>query len=342
MQAFVLNPADAAQLAKSPGAIIAEEVTIGRKRAFHKGHRIALADLDQLGSASSSVHAVRLAENDVHEDEAARRLAAAIAGPGVACTEPRQSRVNLSAAIKGLLRIDVDAVISLNLVPDVAVFTLYDRLAVVPEQIIAGAKITPIAIDRSDLERAEGIAALTTVVQVKPFLPLKVGIVTTEGMAPRVKERFQANLTKKIEWYGGSVLGFVEVEPDSAQVARAIARFKADGADLILTGGGTTVDPLDPAIQALPKVGAELVKFGAPSHPGSMFWIAYQGETPIFNLASCSMYSGATSADLILPWVMAGERVTERDMASLGYGGLLEGGEMSFRFPPYEEKGAGS
>ena len=337
MQAFVLNPADAAQLAKAPGAIIAEEVTIGRKRAFHKGHRIVPSDLDQLGAAPEPLHAVRLAESDIHEDEAATRLAAAIAGPGLERTEPRQSRINLSAAIKGLLRVDADAVISLNLVPDVAVFTLYDRLAVVPGQVVAGAKITPIAIDRSALERAEGIAALTTVVQVKPFLPLKVGVVTTEGMAPRVKERFRANLTNKIGWYGGSVLGFVEVEPDSAQVAQAIARFKSAGADLILTGGGTTVDPLDPAIQALPKVGAELVKFGAPSHPGSMFWIAYQHETPIFNLASCSMYSGSTSADLILPSVMAGERVTERDMAALGYGGLLEGGEMSFRFPPYNE-----
>jgi hypothetical protein len=203
--------------------------------------------------------------------------------------------------------------------------------------VVAGAKITPIAIDRANLEAAEALARRSPVVQVKPFLPLKVGVVTTEGMAEGVKSRFRANLDKKIGWYGGTVLGFVEVEPDAGRLAAAIEAFSAAGAGLILTGGGTTIDPLDPAVQALPKIDAEMVKFGAPSHPGSMFWIAYRGATPIFNLASCSMYSGSTSADLILPWVMAGERVTSRDLAALGHGGLLEGGEMNFRFPPYEK-----
>ena len=74
---------------------------------------------------------------------------------------------------------------------------------------------------------------------------------------------------------------------------------------------------------------------GAPAHPGSMFWLAYRGEVPIFNLASCSMYSKATVADIILPWILAGERVTLDDLATLGFGGLLDRG-MAFRFPPYD------
>jgi hypothetical protein len=54
------------------------------------------------------------------------------------------------------------------------------------------------------------------------------------------------------------------------------------------------------------------------------------------------MYSQATSADLVLPWIMAGERVTLDDVAGLGFGGLLEGKEMAFRFPPYDLDGTGS
>lgn len=111
----------------------------------------------------------------------------------------------------------------------------------------------------------------------------------------------------------------------------------ADGADLILTGGGNTIDPLDAALVALPRIGAEMVKFGAPAHPGSMFWLAYRGQTPIFNLASCSMYSKATVADLVLPWIMAGERVTADDLAALGYGGLLDR-DMGFRFPATRQR----
>jgi hypothetical protein len=71
-----------------------------------------------------------------------------------------------------------------------------------------------------------------------------------------------------------------------------------------------------------------------------MFWLAYVGDIPLFNLASCSMFSRSTTADLILPWVMAGERVTAADLSGLGYGGLLDR-DMQFRFPPYTEECAG-
>jgi hypothetical protein len=48
------------------------------------------------------------------------------------------------------------------------------------------------------------------------------------------------------------------------------------------------------------------------------------------------MYSKSTVADLVLPAIMAGERVTSNDLAALGYGGLLDR-DMQFRFPPYEQ-----
>jgi hypothetical protein len=71
-----------------------------------------------------------------------------------------------------------------------------------------------------------------------------------------------------------------------------------------------------------------------------MFWYGAttDGTIPIVNLASCSMYSQSTVADLVLPWVMADEDVTERDLAGIGYGGLLDK-DMKFRFPPYDEEG---
>ncbi|MBA2276664.1 MAG: hypothetical protein H0W06_02770, partial [Chloroflexia bacterium] len=155
------------------------------------------------------------------------------------------------------------------------------------------------------------------------------------------RERFQATVHRKIGWFGGSVLRFEDLPNDPAAVARAIDGQIADGARLVLAGGGNTIDPLDTALSALPSVGASIVRFGAPVHPGSMFWLAYTAPTatrtatPIFNLSSCSMYSKATVADLVLPWIMAGEHVTGADIAAIGYGGLLER-DMGWRFPPYE------
>lgn len=337
MHPFVIDPTDPTP--DLVGAIITEEVKANGRRLFHKGHRLAAADLDALATVARPLHAVRLDPDDVHEDEAGLRLAAAIVGPGIVTRGPVQSRVNLVAATKGLLRVDGARVTALDLLPGVAVFTLPDRLPVLRGKVVAGAKITPVAVPRATLDEAEALARTSPVVEVKPFRPLKVGVVTTEGLEGKVRDRFRETVERKIGWYGGRVLGFADLPSEPGEVAAAIARFVGEGADLLLTGGGNTIDPLDAALQALPLVGAELVTFGAPAHPGSMFWLAYRGATPIFNLASCSMYSKATVADLVLPWIMAGERVGPREIAALGYGGLLDR-DMGFRFPAYDAEEA--
>lgn len=336
MEAFVLDPQHPDVRATSIGAIICEEVSVGGKRIFHKGHVIQNEDMPALQAVTRTLHAVRLGPDDIHENQAGRALAELCAGPGLTVSEPRQSRVNLIAQRKGLLRIDADRMHALNRLPGVAVFTLPDRLAVLPGKVVAGAKITPVAIDRRIVESAQDIRGGLPLIEVKAFKPIRVGVVITEGLEGRVRDRFQEIVRAKIGWYGSEVIGFADLQDDPAAVAHAIETFIAAGAELILTGGGNTIDPLDPTLLALAQIGGEMVSFGAPAHPGSMFWLAYRANVPIFNLASCSMYSKATSADLVLPWIMAGERVTQDDMAGIGLGGLLEGKEMAFRFPPYE------
>lgn len=339
MHAYVWDPATD-DAAAALDAIVCQEVTIGGRRAFHKGHRVATGDLDLLARAPHPLHLVRLDAHDVHEDTAAVRIARALAGDGLELTEPRQSRVNAVATHKGLLRVDRDRLIAANRLPGIGVFSLPDRLAVLPGTVVAGMKITPVAVPEATLRSLEAIAAGPPVLTVKPFRPLRVGVVTTEGLEGRLRDRFRETVRAKIGWYGGEVTAFIDLPSDSTDVAGAIAGLIDDGAGLILTGGGNTIDPLDPALLALPAIDAEMVKFGAPAHPGSMFWLAYRGDVPIFNLASCSMYANATSADLVLPWIMAGERVTLDDVAELGVGGLLEGKAMAYRFPPYDRAAA--
>ncbi|MDQ3779197.1 MAG: molybdopterin-binding protein [Chloroflexota bacterium] len=335
MEPFTIDPAAPESPNRLLGSVITEEVKHNGRRLFRKGHRIGSEDLASLATIERPIHAVRLAGDDVHEDVAGRRLAEAVAGAHLEIRGPVTSRYNLVATIKGLLRVDREATIAINQLPGIAVFTLQDRLPVVPGKIVAGVKITPVAVPEATLRHAEALAARQPMLRVEAFRPLSVGVVTTEGLSGRLRERFQATVRRKVEWYGASLLRFEEAPNDVKAVAVAIERLIDDGADLILTGGGNTIDPLDPTLLALPQIEAEMVMFGAPAHPGSMFWLAERGSVPIFNLASCSMYSKATVADLVLPWVMAGERVTRHDLATLGYGGLLDRG-MAFRFPDYE------
>lgn len=339
MQPLAVNPADIhAQRDALLGAVVVRELRVGKTRV-RKGQVLTAADLDTIAAGEEPVHVVRFDPGDVHEDDAATRLATMIRGQGVALREPAQSRVNLVASRKGLLRVDREALLELDLHPDIGVFTAPDRLPVVAGKIVAGAKIAPVAIHAAALERARQALAARPgpLLQVKPFLPLRAGVVVTEGLDERVRDRFEASVRQKIGWYGGSILRIAYVADAPNAVAAAMRAFLDEGTQLLLAAGGHMMDPLDPTQQALPRIGGRIVRAGAPAHPGSMFWLGHHDacDVPIVSLASCSMYSRSTVADLVLPWVMAGERVSPADIAALGYGGLLDR-DMSWRFPPYD------
>lgn len=308
------------------------------KRLFRKGARIDQASLERWPDAAPGVaHLLELEAGDVHEDEAGRRIAAAVAGDGVETRGPVQSRYNLVATRKGLLRIDVDLLRAINRVKGATAFSLLDRQTVLPGKIVASVKVTPISIPEARVREVERLAAERErpAIEVAPFVPKRVAVVATEGLSDKLRDRFYATVARKMLWYGAEVAEVRFVEADADTVAGALADFISDGADVLFAAGGNTIDPLDPVTLALPKVGAEMVHFGAPAHPGSMFWLARVGDVPIFNLASCSMYSKATVADLILPLVMTGQQVTSDDVVELAHGGLLDR-EMAFRFPDYD------
>ena len=321
------------------GWIAAEDIrTPAGKRIIKKG---AILDDEALGllltAGDHLIHVVEPAEDDVHEDEAGLRIAEAVAGEGVRIKGPAQSRYHLIADRKGVLRINQELILGLNRIEGMAVFTHLDRQAVLPGKIIAGVKVTPLTVPRVNVERAEELVARNggSAMRVVPFQPQRVAVIATEGLSEKLRERFERSIEQKMRWYGSTV---TEIRFVAAEVAAVVAALRdlLPRNDILLIAGGNTIDPLDPAYLALGETEGRIVHFGAPSHPGSMFWLAEIGDVPIFNLASCSMYSMSTFADLVLPLVMTGERVSEEDIDEFGYGGLLER-EMRFRFPPYDQ-----
>jgi molybdopterin biosynthesis enzyme len=99
-------------------------------------------------------------------------------------------------------------------------------------------------------------------------------------------------------------------------------------------GGVSAGDPLSPFWDALAARGGIVVRRGVPAHPGSMIWIAALGDAQLLGLPTCGMFSLATAADLVLPRLLTGERLTAESLADLGHGGLLTR-DMRFRFPAY-------
>ncbi len=337
MKALALDPQHFSD-AEVVGRLLAHDIVVGGRTRLRKGHTIAADDLEALrASESGKLHLLALEPGDLPEQEAARRLAEAVAGAGVAIKGPTEGRFNLVATARGLLRFDTVALQALNELDDISIFALYDGMTVEEGEVIAGVKVTPLVASAANVRAAEAVAAGSAgVARVLSFAPLPVGVVIKESLGERERERVIGRLREKIAWFGGAVIAVDQVADDGAAVGAAFAAQLSAGARLLLATGGSALDPFDAMLGGLGAIGAELARFGAPAHPGSLFWLAYtQDEVPIFGVASCGMFSKATAVDLLLPPVFAGERLDKRRIAALWQGGLLNK-EMGFKFPRYE------
>ena len=281
------------------------------------------------------VHLVELEPGDLHEDEAARRLAAALAGPGVATQPPVQSQARLVAGHRGLVRVRADLVDAINTLGYLSVFTLMDGQAVAAGEEVAGCKVTPVAVPGRLVAAAEEMCREKgPVVELLAFRPLKTFVVATERLKPKARELFGAAVTAKLGWYGAEVLGVREVARTEEAVAAVYQEAVALGAQLVLFAGASAIDPLDPAYAELTRAGGDLLQLGAPMHPGSMLWLGRLGQAAIVGVASCAGFGRSSSLDLLLPFVFAYGRADAKDLLRLGHGGLIESA-AGRRFPPY-------
>lgn len=344
MKALALDPQHF-DPAETIGRILAHDIEIGGRPRLRKGHVVTADDIATLRvSESGKLHLLAIEAGDMPEEEAGQHLAAAIAGPGVLVKGPVEGRYNLVAATRGLLRFDTAALQALNELDDISIFTLYDGMTVEPGEVLAGVKVTPLVARAANVLAAEEIAAASAdgVARVRPFQPLPVGVVIKETLGERERERVIGRLREKIAWFGGEVIAVAQVPDEPAAVGDAFAAQLAAGARLLLATGGSALDPFDAMLGGLERVAGRMERFGAPAHPGSLFWLAYAPtDVPIFGVASCGMFSKATAVDLLLPPIFAGEHLDKRGIAALWQGGLLNK-EMGFKFPAYEavERGA--
>ncbi len=275
---------------------------------------------------------------ELHEDEAALRLAAAVAGPGLIQRGPSQSRVDLLADVPGVLNVRIAELERVNRIDPLEVFTGFDGQVVDRGDLVASVKIAPHLVDAATVDAGARLAGFGShpLVWVAPFVPSRVGVIVKESVRATARERFEASVRAKIEGLGSTIEAIEYVDDDPEAVEAALATFvrRPDPVELVLTAGAASTDPLDPVFVAITALGGRLVRRGVPAHPGSMLWLARIGGTAILGLPTCGAYSKATAADLLLPRLLSGEGASERTVAKLGHGGILTRSQR-FRFPGY-------
>ena len=214
---------------------------------------------------------------------------------------PAESQYQLEAARRGLFRVDLATLRQINELDGLSVFTTFDYLPVDNGDGVGAAKVTPILIPERLIERAEQICGERPPLQVKPFRPCRVAGLVLDRVDVATRERFARDMASKLEWFGSSLLSVRAVQDNEAAFSGAFGEARQAGAQVIMAAGASSLDPLEPLFLALERVGARIEKHGVPAHPGSLFWMAYLEDVPVFGLSSCEMFSHKTILDLVLP-----------------------------------------
>jgi molybdenum cofactor synthesis domain-containing protein len=343
---------------ESVGMVIPHDITEIRPgefkgRAFKKGHVVTEDDISHLQKlGKDKLYVLDIKEDEMHEDEAAHALAGALAGEGIQPKgEPKEGKIDLVAARGGLLKVNNEALIHFNMLGEVMCATVHNNSVVSKGQTVAGTRAIPLVIKRSVVKSAVEIAENACgILNVKEMRRPRAGIVITgnEVYHGRIKDSFQAVITEKIRALGGDVVRVYFAPDDAGFIEERIGELLEEGADLIITTGGMSVDPDDVTRFAISNLGAKDITYGSPVLPGAMFLVAYvraeerkRGSTeahtaetsersdfrtagliPILGIPACGMYCDITVFDMILPRVLAGEKIGRRELAELGHGGL--------------------
>jgi molybdenum cofactor synthesis domain-containing protein len=297
--------------------------------AFQKGHTVCNEDLCHLQKLGKNhLYLIDLAENEIHEDQAAAILAAGLAGEGIEWqNEPREGKIQLFAVRDGLFTVNTASLAAFNMVDEVMCATLHNHTIVKKGALVAATRAIPLVMKRAPIERAAAIAQQNgATLSVKAMRQAKVGLVITgnEVYHGLIEDRFAPILSEKLTALGCEVAGLEFAPDDAGLISRAIHSHLERGCDLLMLSGGMSVDPDDVTRQGIRQAGATEMYYGAAVLPGAMFLAAYIGDVPLLGVPACGLHHRITVLDLVLPRILAGEKIGKAELAFLGHGGLCK------------------
>ncbi|MDW7669837.1 MAG: molybdopterin-binding protein [Bacillota bacterium] len=297
--------------------------------AFKKGHVIKKDDIPKLLSlGKENLYIWEKKEGMMHENAAAEILRDICKNEYMRALPVHEGKIELAAEIDGLFKIDTKKLNEINSLGDMIIATRHGNTVVKKGDLLIGTRVIPLVIEEVKMNLAKKIVGNKPILEIKPFKTKKIGIVTTgsEVYHGRIKDAFGPVVIEKFREFGSDILGQKILDDNREDIRSSILKFIEEGADVVVCTGGMSVDPDDRTPGAIKDTGAEIITYGAPVLPGAMLLISYYNykgvNIPIIGLPGCVMYSKRTVFDLILPRIMADDRIEKKDIDKLGNGGL--------------------
>lgn len=295
--------------------------------AFRRGHIITPEDIPHLlDIGKRTVFVWEENAGEIHEEDAALRMAAMAPVPGAHYTDPAEGKVLLLADTPGMFRVNTDLLRQINAIGDLTVSTLPDHYPVRPGMRLASMRIVPLVTQEAQIREAEALCAGKKLLDLLPFRPLTAGIIITgsEIFHGRIQDKFEAVARKKLSAYPGRILGATVCDDDLDMLVGAARGFLDQGADFLVFSGGMSVDPDDLTPSAIRRLGCDVISHGVPSQPGNMTLVAYLGDIPVLGVPGAAISLPTTIFDVLLPQLYTGIRFTKDDLIALGDGGLCQ------------------
>ena len=317
------------QVRDALGAILGHGVNAGAQR-FRKGRVLSQQDIDALLAAGiDSVHAARLGNDDMPEDEAASVIAQAACGDGARVAAAFTGRANLYAEAPGLLLVDGTRVDALNLLDEaVTIATLQPFDVVEAGQMLATVKIIPFAAPREAVRQAAAVAAETgPLVRVAQFRACKAGLVLTRVSDTKdsVLAKTEAVMRERLRRLGSDIGETRICGHDETAIAAAVSAMrKADLSPILVVGGSAIVDRRDVVPAGIIRSGGVVEHFGMPVDPGNLLLVGRLDDVPVLGVPGCARSPKLNGFDWVLQRLCAGLAVNRADIMRMGAGGLLK------------------
>ncbi|MEZ5924975.1 MAG: molybdopterin-binding/glycosyltransferase family 2 protein [Hyphomicrobiaceae bacterium] len=294
-----------------------------------KGRKLTAADVARITDAGiGEVYAAGLDTDDIGEDEAARRIAARLGGPGIRVAPAATGRVNLYAESAGLLSVDRERLIALNSLDEgLTVATLSPDARVAEGAMVATVKIIPFALAQAVVERAEALLGdVAPIVALARFTPHRAGLVLTRvgGTKASVLAKRRRVIEDRVVAAGSEIVQTLEVVHETSAIERAIRSLREKDCDPILVfGASAIVDRGDVIPAAVARAGGEVVHLGMPVDPGNLLMLGKLGTIDVIGVPSCAASPKLNGFDWVLERRLAGRPVGRAEIVAMAPGGLL-------------------
>lgn len=315
---------------KAVGCVLAYDITEvnpekGLKhRAYKRGHVIQKEEIEHLRSLGRNTIFIEDGNNTgIHEDDAARIAAPLVAGENITFdSEISEGKVSFYAAVDGLFKVDEERLFEINYLGIPSLPTIHNNMGVTKGKQVAAFRIIPLVCEQEIMDKVREILK-TPLISVKPYKVKTASMLVTgsEVYSGRIKDGFRPIIEKKLENIGVRLIDY-KIAPDKAETIIEKVKELAEKADMVITTGGTSVDPDDITAQALLDAGVTYEMKGTPIQPGNNMTVGYLGDKPVCAIPAAALHFHSTSLDILLPRLLAGEKIGKRDLALLAHGGL--------------------